>query len=202
MKILSKDFFQQNALKIAKDFLGKYLVYNSPMGRLSGMITEVEAYPAFLDNVSHGNKKTKRTKIMYEDGGHAYIYLIYGIHHQFAVVVNKKNIPEVVFIRAVIPIEGIEIMKRNFKREVKKVTDLTKSPGNLCKSFGITLDLYGEPIPGKKLWLENRNIRFPNSLINSDKRIGIRKTLKGSNSPYRYYVSTKKAKNFIGLFSN
>ena len=135
MPKLPKSFYQRPALDIAKEFLGKFLVYNSPQGKLSGQIIDVEAYPAYSDNVSHGNKRTKRTEVMYKDGGYAYVYLIYGIYHQFAVVVNGKDLPEVVFIRAVTPTEGIEIMKGNYGRSIKKTTDLTKSPGNLCKSF-------------------------------------------------------------------
>lgn len=188
-KTVPKSFFQKPALEIVKDFLGKDLVYNSPKGTVSGTITDVEAYPAGVDEVSHGNKRTKRTEILYKEGGYAYVYLIYGIHHQFAIVVNKKNIPEVVFIRAVIPKLGIGIMKENFGKEVKKDLDLTKSPGNLCKSFGITLDLYGENIPGNKLWLEETDLQIKEKGIKQKNRVGINKKLKGSKSKFRYYIT-------------
>jgi len=145
---LQRNFYLKPALDVAKDFLGKKLIYNSKKGIVSGMISDVEAYPAFIDDVSHGNKRTPRTEVLYREGGFAYVYLIYGIHHQFAVVVNNKEIPEVIFIRAVIPEKGIDIMKENYGKHVTKITDLTKSPGNLCKSFGITLDLYGEDLTG------------------------------------------------------
>jgi len=188
-KILQKDFFQKPALEIATDFLGKTLVHITLDGRVSGIITDVEAYPAKIDEVSHGNKKTKRTEVMYREGGYAYVYLIYGIHHQFAVVVNKQDIPEVIFIRAVQPKEGIEIMRRNFSKLVKKTQDLTKSPGNLCKSFGITLDLYGEPIPGEKIWIEDTENSLDQKKIKSAERVGIRNELKGSNRKYRYFIN-------------
>jgi len=188
-KILQKDFFQKPALEIATDFLGKTLVHITLDGRVSGIITDVEAYPAKIDEVSHGNKKTKRTEVMYREGGYAYVYLIYGIHHQFAVVVNKQDIPEVVFIRAVKPQEGIEIMEKNFSKPVKKNQDLTKSPGNLCKSFGITLDLYGEPIPGEKIWIEDTENSLDQKKIKAAERVGIRNELKGSNRKYRYFIN-------------
>ncbi|MBD3280697.1 DNA-3-methyladenine glycosylase [Candidatus Dojkabacteria bacterium] len=188
-QILQKDFFQGSALEVAKDFLGKRLVHKTQKGRISGIITDIEAYPAKIDRVSHGNKKTKRTEVMYREGGYAYVYLIYGIHHQFAVVVNRKDIPEVVFIRAVKPVEGIGLMKRNFGKPVKNDKDLVKSPGNLCKSFGITIDLYGEPIPGKKLWLEDTGIQIATDKIKSSERVGINKKLEGSQAKYRYYVT-------------
>lgn len=188
-QILQKEFFQQSALDIAKNFLGKTLVHSTPEGRISGIITDIEAYPAGIDKVSHGNKKTKRTEVMYREGGYAYVYLIYGIHHQFAVVVNKKDIPEVVFIRAVQLVEGIDLMRKNFGKPLKQDRDLTKSPGNLCKSFGITLDLYGESIPGKNLWLEDTGILIDPDEIKSSERVGINEKLEGSQAKYRYYVT-------------
>lgn len=187
---LGKSFYQKSAEKIAKDFLGKYLVFNSPKGRVSGKIIEVEAYPAFKDNVSHGNKKTERTKVMYKEGGYVYVYLVYGMHHQFAVVVNKKGIPEVVFVRALIPTEGIDIMKRNFKKPVKKTEEFTKSPGNLCKSFGITLDLYGEDLTKDKLFIEDRGETVDKKEIVETLRVGISKKLKGYNKKLRYILQS------------
>ena len=182
---LPKSFYQKPAEKVAKEFLGKYLVYNSPKGKISGKIIEVEAYPAFSDKVSHGNKRTKRTEIMYKEGSHAYVYVIYGIHHQLAVVVNKKDIPEVVFIRAVIPEEGVDIMKKNFGRAIKNIKDLTKSPGNLCKSFGITLDLYGEDLTKNKLYLEDRREKTIKDKIIISSRVGISNKLEGHDKKLR-----------------
>lgn len=185
MKI-EKGFYLKPALSVAKEFLGKRLVHNSKKGIVSGIISDVEAYPAFTDDVSHGNKRTPRTDILYKDGGYAYVYLIYGMHHQFAIVVNKENIPDVVFIRAVIPEVGVELMKQNYGKTVKKIADLTKSPGNLCKSFGITLSLYGEDLTGDKLYLEDIGNTYIN--IKTTKRVGISNRLKGSKNTYRYFL--------------
>ncbi len=186
MPKLQKSFYQRSARDIAKEFLGKYLVFNSPKGKVSGKIIEVEAYPAFSDKVSHGNKRTRRTEVMYQDGGYAYVYLVYGIYHQLALVVNKKNIPEVVFIRAVIPEEGIEIMKGNFGKPVGRVNDLTKSPGNLCKSFGIDINLYGKNLTGNTIFIEDRGVVISPKEILSDKRIGISPKLDGSQRKLRF----------------
>lgn len=188
MPKLPPSFYQPPATEIVKDFLGKFLVFNSPKGRIAGEIIDVEAYPAFSDNVSHGNKRTKRTEIMYGRGGHAYVYVIYGIHHQFAVVVNRQDIPEVVFIRAVIPVEGIEIMEDNFGKPVQNIRELTKSPGNLCKSFGIDMSLYGADLAADHIFLEDRGVVIPEERIVSDKRIGIDKQLSGSECKLRYFV--------------
>jgi DNA-3-methyladenine glycosylase len=171
-----------------QDFLGKYLIHETDRGRISGLITDVEAYPAFVDEVSHGNKRTKRTEVMYGPGGYAYIYLIYGMYYQFAIVVNKPEIPEVVFIRGVKPEKGVELMRENFGREVDDDMIMTRTPGNLCKSFGITTDLYGEYLVGDRLFLEDRGFKFDPSKVKSDTRIGISERLKGSDRKLRFYL--------------
>lgn len=187
---LAKSFYQRPALEVVKGFLGKYLVYNSPKGKVSGKIVDTEAYPAFFDNVSHGNKRTKRTEIMYKEGGYAYVYLIYGIYHQFAIVVNKKDVPEVIFIRAVIPSEGIEIMQENYGKLVQKLADLTKSPGNLCKSFGIDLSLYGTDLTGNTIYIEDRGEPVNPLSIKSIARVGIKSNLEGWDKPLRYFINS------------
>lgn len=186
-KRLSKEVYQGSAIELAPIFLGKYLVHRTAQGIISGMIIEVEAYPAFVDKVSHGNKRTERTEVMYHVGGYGYVYKIYGIHHQFAIVVNQKDIPEVVFIRAVVPKEGIELMKRNFGKEVG-VEVLTRSPGNLCKSFGITEKLYGVDLTGNVLRLEDRGVQIDSRNIQTARRVGINGRLQGSERKLRYFL--------------
>ncbi|MFA4873195.1 MAG: DNA-3-methyladenine glycosylase [Patescibacteria group bacterium] len=190
-KKLPKLFYQEGAVALAPKFLGKYLVHKTEQGIISGMITDVEAYPAFVDHVSHGNKRTKRTEVMYRDGGYAYVYKIYGMHYQCAVVVNKKDIPEVVFIRALIPEEGINLMKKNFGKDVAE-EGLTKSPGNLCKSFGITTHLYGADLTDNILWLEDRDVVVHKEDILTARRVGIRANIKGSEKKFRFYLWTLK----------
>ncbi len=185
---LPKSFYQAPAEEVVKDFLGKYLVHNTPAGIISGRIVDVEAYPAFSDAVSHGNKRTARTEVMYREGGYAYVYLIYGLHHQFAVVVNRREVPEVVFVRAVIPQEGLELMRRNFGRKVRGARDLTKSPGNLSRSFGISMEHYGVDLTGNVLFLEDRGIVVPPGDIIADVRVGIRATIEGSQRKLRFFV--------------
>ena len=189
MPKIERLFYQQSAEIAAKKLLGKYLVFNSPEGKISGKIIDVEAYPAFFDNVSHGNKKTKRTKVLYNEGGYAYVYAIYGIHHQFGIVVNKKDIPEVVFIRALIPDEGIEIMKRNFGKSIKQIIELTKSPGNLCKSLGIGMKLYGVDLTQNIIFVEDRGDFVNPGFIKTSARIGINPKLKGSKNKLRFFIN-------------
>ncbi|MBI2409443.1 DNA-3-methyladenine glycosylase [Candidatus Kaiserbacteria bacterium] len=184
---LPKSIYQGNAIKLAPKLLGKYLVHRTKEGIISGMITDVEAYPAFADEVSHGNRKTKRTEVMYWSGGYGYVYKIYGIHCQFAVVVNRENVPEVVFIRAVESKEGIELMRKNFGRKVEARV-LARSPGNLCKSFGISEELYGVDLTGNTLYLEDRGARVGKRDIQTSFRVGINNRLQGSERKLRYFL--------------
>ena len=144
MRKLSIDFYQRaNVLQIAKELLGKILVtsWNGPDGyraETSGRIVEVEAYNGVIDKASHasGGRRTKRNEVMYGDGGVAYVYLCYGIHHLFNVVTNRQETPHAVLIRALEPIKGIDVM---LERTGKKKLDntLTKGPGNVSKALGI-----------------------------------------------------------------
>ena len=79
-------------------------------------------------------------------------------------------------------------MRQNFGREVEDKKELTKSPGNLCKSFGISLDMYGEDLTGDIIWIEDRGIKVAERQINSDARVGIKKDLKGSQDKFRFYI--------------
>ncbi len=187
-KKLDKSFYQQSALDAAKQFLGKYLVFNSPKGRVSGRIVEVEAYPAFYDEIYHGNKRTKRTEVLYNEGGFVYVYLIYGMYYQFEAVMNKRDVPDAVFIRALVPDEGLDIMNENLGRSVKNVNDYTKGPGLLCKSFGINKSHYGVDLTSDTIFIEDRGIVVKDEEIIADKRVGINSRQKGWDYPLRFMI--------------
>src|SRR5688500_15465730 len=111
--ILTDAFYQRkDVVKIAKDLLGKVLVTEIEGNYTSGMIVETVAYAGVSDKASHAfrNCRTNRTETMYAHGGIAYVYLCYGIHHLFNVVTNVEHTPHAVLIRAVEPLEGIDIM--------------------------------------------------------------------------------------------
>ncbi|MCH7580548.1 MAG: DNA-3-methyladenine glycosylase [Chloroflexi bacterium] len=185
---LQRQFYLHPASQCVCDFLGKKLVFSSPQGRVAGIISDVEAYPAFVDEVHHGNKRTPRTEVMYGLGGFAYVYLIYGTWHQFAAVVNQEDIPDVVFIRGVIPTEGIPIMRENFGQELPDAAALTNSPGKLCKSFGITRGMYGEDLTANTLWLEDVGIKIDPALVRRTKRVGINSRYQGSDAEFRFWA--------------
>ena len=160
MSILNKEFYERSdILLISQELLGKLLFTNFKNKLTVGMIVETEAYAGVTDRASHayGNKNTNRTKIMYESGGIAYVYLCYGIHHLFNIVTNKIDIPHAILIRAIEPMDGIKTM---LKRRNKKTTDhtLTSGPGSLSKAMGITLKNSGESLISNHIWLEDQNI--------------------------------------------
>ncbi|HWJ91495.1 MAG TPA: DNA-3-methyladenine glycosylase, partial [Flavisolibacter sp.] len=130
MKKLPLSFYlQDDVVKIAKDLLGKVLVTNWNNEYTSGRIVETEAYAGSTDRASHASKgRTSRTEVMFGEGGTAYVYLCYGIHQMFNIVTNKAGIPHAVLVRAVEPIDGIDIMLR---RTGKKKADerVASGPG-------------------------------------------------------------------------
>src|SRR5688572_5781483 len=140
MRKLGIDFYQRaNVLQIAKELLGKILVTKWEGIETSGRIVEVEAYNGVNDKASHasGGRRTDRNEIMYDDGGFAYVYLCYGIHHLFNVVTNKKETPNAVLIRAIEPLKRIDVMLERTGKE-KLDNTLTKGPGNVSKALGIS----------------------------------------------------------------
>ena len=112
-KKLPRSFYLSNQiLQLSKSLLGKSLCTNISNKFTSGMIVEVEAYLGIQDRASHSynNRRTSRTETMFELGGISYVYLCYGIHHLFNVVVSKKEDPSAILIRSIKPLKGIDIM--------------------------------------------------------------------------------------------
>src|SRR5438105_2544430 len=124
---------------------------------------------------------------MYEKGGIAYIYLCYGIHHLFNVVTNKKEVPHAVLIRAIKPIEGIDIMlKRRKQRELTRTT--SSGPGTMSQALGITTALDGTDLTGKTIWLQDEGIAVPAKNIISGPRIGVDYAGEDAKLPYRFIL--------------
>lgn len=184
---LDRAFYERPAADVVTSFLGKVLVRETSRGRLSGVIRDVEAYPAFVDGVHHGNKRTKRSEVMWQAGGRAYVYLIYGRWNQFAAVVNVEGVPDVVFVRAVAPLEGVDVMAAQWPGDVTPAT-LTNSPGKLCKPMQITTELYGADLCGDELYLEDHGIEVPSADVRTGKRVGINTAREGFDVPLRYFV--------------
>lgn len=151
---LSREFYSQNGIELAKALLGKVLVHESEEGITKAIIVETESYMGVIDAAAHSykNKKDGRCNVQYNEGGYAYIYLIYGMYNCMNIVANKENIPEVALLRALEPLEGIELMEQ--RRKNAKYKMLLNGPGKLCQGMGITKEHYGLDLCNSKLYLE------------------------------------------------
>jgi DNA-3-methyladenine glycosylase len=195
MKKLSRDFYlRSDTLGIARDLIGKLLVVPTESGeRVSGMIVETEAYLGEIDKAAHSykNRRTARNEITYAIGGHAYVFFIYGMYFQFNIVCGALDSPHVVLIRAIEPVESIEIMRerRLRKNPLAKMADknLTSGPGKLCIALDINRRLNGEDLLGNNIWLEDFKT-FPAEEIKIGKRIGIDYAEEFAEKPWRFLL--------------
>ena len=190
MKKLPVSFYQRtDVLQIARELLGKIVVTRFDGMETSGRIVEVEAYNGIIDKASHafGGKRTNRNEIMYADGGVAYVYLCYGIHHLFNVVTHCKEVPHAILIRALEPITGIdEMLKRTGKKKFDNT--LTRGPGNLSKALGIYTLHSGFSLTGKELFIADDGFGFNKKEIAASTRIGVDYAGKDALLPYRFYI--------------
>lgn len=168
--VLPRRFYCRSPLDVARELLGKKLVRAYRGATVSGMIVEAEAYLGADDSASHAYKgKTLRNAVMFGQPGHAYVYLVYGVHHMLNVVTGDERVPCAVLIRALVPVDGESIMRR----WTGKNAHLTDGPGKLCRAMRIDGTLNGWDLTeGYRLWLEEYET-IPESRILRTKRIGI-----------------------------
>ncbi len=193
---LKREFYLKNAELLAQKLLGKLLILKDKKGTLVGKIVETEAYLGIKDAASHSyqGKITLRNKIMYEEGGLIYVYLIYGIHFCFNIVANRRGVPEAVFIRALQPLKGIEIMKKKNKK-ARTLLTLTNGPCRWTKSFGINKNFLGEKIYGEKIYILNQP-PLPKNKIIKTKRVGVDYAKEAKDWLLRFYI---KDNPFVSL---
>ena len=153
MNKLDRSFYLRDACTVAHELIGKLLVHDSSEGLTSGIIVEAEAYRGPEDKAAHSysGRRTARTEIMYHEGGLAYVYLIYGMHHCFNVTASHPGKPEAVLIRALEPAEGVPLMIK--RRGVYDVRNLCNGPGKLCSAMDITMEHYGIDLCGDELYI-------------------------------------------------
>lgn len=145
-RVLRRDFYARNTSVVARALLGKVLVtgYGTPQ-MTGGMIVETEAYPGGDDLASHSAAGiTPRTRVIFEEPGHAYVYLSYGIHVCMNIVAEPKGEAGCVLVRALEPVEGLDLMRK--RRGVQREHDLASGPGKLTEALGITLENYGDDL--------------------------------------------------------
>jgi len=188
MKIEREFYLRENTIKIARELLGKLLVVPNERGeRVSGMIVEVEAYTGVTDKAAHsyGGRRTQRTETMYAAGGTVYIFFIYGMYYQFNIVTGPQDHPHAILIRALEPVEGIEIMRE--RRGEMKDSNLSSGPGKLCIAMGIDRRSNGEDLLASKIWFEDyKKIKPKNIAVGT--RIGIDYAEEDAEKPWRFWV--------------
>jgi DNA-3-methyladenine glycosylase len=202
-KKLPKSFYErEDVVLISIDLIGKILVTNFEGKLTAGRIVETEAYNGIFDKASHAwnGRRTNRTEIMYAQGGVAYVYLCYGIHHLFNVVTNLADTPNAVLIRAVEPVEGIDIMLERTGK-LKAGYDLTRGPGNVSKALGIHTTYTGYDLNSNELFIAEDKFKYDPAEIIATPRIGVDYAAEDTLLPYRFivknnlYVSGKKFVN-------
>ena len=188
---LGRDFYTRaDTLRVARELLGKRLVVPAADGaRVSGRVVEVEAYLGVEDRAAHsyGGRRTRRTETMYAVGGTAYVFFVYGMHHQFNAVTGPGGLPHALLVRAVEPEEGVELMRG--RRRVSKERELTNGPGKLCRALGIDLTFDGEDLTeGGRVWLEETGQTYRPDEIASGPRIGVAYAAEDALKPWRFWV--------------
>jgi DNA-3-methyladenine glycosylase len=202
MNILPASFYlRPDVVQIARELLGKVLVTKWNGKYTSGRIVETEAYEGELDRASHAYRGiTPRTTVMFGEGGVAYVYLCYGIHQMFNIVTNVKGTAHAILIRAVEPMEGVDIM---LQRTGKKTLDhtLTRGPGNVGKAFGFHTSQCGLSLQSKELYIGDDGFILNKASIATSPRIGVGYAGEHALLDYRFYikgnpyVSGKKVKS-------
>lgn len=187
-KPLAKKDFHQSTLELAQSLLGCLLVKETKEGITSGYIVETEAYIGPNDRAAHsyGNRRTKRTEIMFGEAGHAYTYQMH-THTLINVVSGEVEKPEAVLIRAIEPHTGIDLMYE--RRQVDQLKNLTSGPGKLTKAMGISMEDYGLPLFEQPIYISKGYV--PKS-ISTGPRIGIDNTGEAREYPWRFWISGNK----------
>ncbi len=189
MKRLPREFYtRSDVLEVARDLLGKRLVVPIRNGaRIAGIIVETEAYRGPDDKASHAynGRRTRRTETMYGIGGTAYVYFVYGMYNQFNVVTNVEDIPHAVLVRAVEPVEGLDIIRR--RRPGRFEHELTSGPGRLCVAMGIDRQLDKADLLGDQVWIEEA-VTISRRQIARGPRIGIDYAEEWANKPWRFWI--------------
>ena len=184
--ILPKNFYNRPTLQVARELIGARLVRILDGIKLVGIITETEAYISQKDLACHAKAGlTARTAVMFGEPGHAYVYFTYGSHWMLNAVTEREGFPAAVLIRAIQPIEGVEIMSaRRSGRD-------TFGPGKLTQAMGITKSENGVDLTKttQGLWIE-AGVKVPNSLVTKGPRVGLNNTPEPwLSKPWRFLVT-------------
>jgi DNA-3-methyladenine glycosylase len=183
---LPRSFYSRSALDVAVDLIGKVLVRRLGRRNLAGKIVETEAYVGPHDLACHASRgHTPRTSVMFGPPGHAYVYMIYGFYFCLNVVTEPPGYPAAVLIRAVEPIENVDLM-RQLRNNPGRDADIANGPGKLCMAMSIDKGLNGADLCGPTIWIEDR--KFDPGSLRSSPRVGVDYAGEYRDKPWRFFV--------------
>lgn len=194
---LSRAFFRRDPVAVARGLLGHRLVSRIGGKRTSGIIVETEAYLGIDDKGAHtyGGRRTPRNETMWGDGGHVYVYFVYGMHHCVNVVAGRSGDPVAVLIRALEPdlsdpTDASHRLMFARRLKAKRPTNLCSGPSKLSQALGITRDQNGEDlVEGNLLFIERaRSHSLPSGSIVAGPRIGISYAEEWQLEPLRFFL--------------
>jgi DNA-3-methyladenine glycosylase len=167
-------------VEVARDLLGKILVH----GQTAGRIVETEAYLGGDDLAAHSARGiTNRTRVIFGPPGHAYVYFIYGMYECLNLVCESAGKPGCVLIRALEPLDGIELMQQR-RPHARSLRDLASGPGKLTLAMGITRNQNGADVTRGSLVVRKPRIERPVEIVVTQ-RIGIKQS---ADLPLRFVI--------------
>ena len=186
-----RKWFERPTLAVARGLLGSLLVHDSPAGRTAGRVVETEAYCGPHDRAAHssGGRRTERNRAMFGEKGHAYIYFVYGMHWCFNVVCGPPGLPQAVLIRALEPVEGLDLMRARLggKPGVAE-NSLCRGPAKLCKALGLDSAVYGLDLTGDRLFVVPGRLSSGERVVRAA-RIGVDYAGSHALRPWRFLVA-------------
>ena len=188
-RIDTRFFERTDTADIARELLGKLLVVPDDQGRrVAGRIVECEAYLGLNDRAAHsfGGRRTARTEVMYAEAGHVYVFFVYGMHYQLNFVCGPRDHPHAILIRAIEPVEGVEIIRE--RRGKMADRNLTSGPGKLCNALSIDKSYNGGHIEGERIWLE-AGPNLPPGEVSRGPRVGVDYAGDDAHLPLRFWVA-------------
>jgi DNA-3-methyladenine glycosylase len=186
-KRLTRSFYGRPTLDVARDLLGKHVVYLSADGRLSAKIVEVEAYIGQGDPACHAARgRTGRNAVMFGKPGFSYIYFVYGMYHCLNFVTEREGFPAAVLLRAAEPVDGLALMQRNSPGQGGE--RILSGPGKYCRAFGLTTEQSGLDLTARALCIEDHGESVAH--VTATNRVGIRT---GTELAWRFYDADSTA---------
>ena len=203
MAKLERDFYLGDTVEIARQLPGTYLARRLGDETLLCRITETEAYVGRLDKACHtyGRGPTARTAVMFGEGGHAYIYFTYGMHHCLNFVTEPAGTDAAVLIRGLAPLYGEETISRlRFGAETAALTpyqrkNFLNGPGKVCKGLSLSRAENGMDLTGDTLFVVRRptdvglpDVEEPPRTLHAGKRIGIDYAEEAKDFLWRFWI--------------